>query len=255
MSKSRYLRVSSEDKDAKASTSNSDFIVYLADKNSTQNISAITPISAWCPNVFYNIRSSYGVVNNSLYLEENGQAAQLVSITEGQYTSDQLIVALQAAVNAAMVGSVLTITLNPITKKYTFTFVGNTVILYDNDDGSTIGEAIGLSTTTANALVHVMDEIPNLNGITAVYFHSKQINSGGFLDGDSGTTSAFTWVDLSGVAFGGIGYREINEMELNTVSYQGKNNLSSLNIVLRDAEGNRLPIGSQRITVIFRVAF
>jgi len=254
MATSQYIRISSEDKTA-SSVSNSDFTVALEDKTATQRIKTIIPIQVFCPNVFYNIRSSYGVVNNVLRVQENGQAAVNVVLPEGYYSSDQIITNLAAAVNALMVGSVLTITLDPITKKYTFTFVGNSVILFDNTAGSSMGDAIGLTTTTADINVHIMDEIPNLNGITAVYIHSQQINPGGFLDGDSGATSAFTWVSLSEVPFGAVGAREIQQQDMNAIVYQGKKNLSLISIVLRDAEGNRLPIGNQRITIIFRVSY
>jgi len=252
MSNSPYIRISSEDKTAQ-SASNSDFQVFLEDKNSTQNIQTLTPIQVYCPNIFYNIRSSYGVVNNVLSFQENGQAVINVPIAEGQYTSSQLITAIETAVNAVATATVLAITLDPITAKFTFTFTGATAILFF--PASSIAEAIGLTQTTADQNIHVMDEILNLNGITAVYIHSKQINAGGFIDGNHGSIACFTWLSLSETPFGGVASREISEASLNTITYQGKKNLSLISIVLRDSEGNKLPIGSQRLTIIFRATY
>lgn len=256
---SRYIRISSYDKDPAQSRNNGDFIVELKEKYLTQNIKSMLLTQAFIPNVFYNVRSSQGLINNTIRLLESGQTEINVAIDEGQYTLTELITELQTKINAQLVASVLVITEDPKTKKLTFTFTGNSVIIYGSSDystteGSLLADVIGIKNDSADANVIVMDFIPNLRGYDQLFVHSNTICQGSMVDGNVGLISALVCVPMNNTPFGGMAYFQEGLPE-NTVIYSQPCNMSVVRVVLRDSEGNRLDPGSSAVEIIMRVDF
>lgn len=249
---SKYFSISSDDK-LPNSLSNSDFNVNLINALPVTNVQNIYVESIQIPNNFYNIRDgTNGSQNNSLLITENGQPQVNVLVPQGQYLLNDFLTALDLAVNALMVGSVVTSTIDPVTKKLTMTFVGNTTIL---DASSPMAPVLGLATTTANQLVHVMDYITQLNGYQMVYLHSRDVASGNAIDAGRGYVSTVNSVSFHNVPFGSYGYKQINSEFLGHINYERPTSLTSINHVLRDNSGNKLDVGTGVVTIHYKVEY
>ena len=265
-----YLRVSSADRDAKQSVSKSDFTVNLKETYNMQGIVNIQVHQCWVPNTFMNVNE----FNNVFKITEQGEAQVAVTIPQGQYTQAEFVVALQLAINTAL-SAVATTTVAVIAKtsptypkvdedKLLFTFTGNTVSLdydkdsktptYTNINESALG-VIGFIDPVATSATWNSPSIPNLRGYSNVYIHSKQINGGGMFDANSGTNSAFASVSFHDVPYGAMGYYQSGDTRLSTIKYSSAKNMSTLRIVLRDEQGNKLDIGASDMTVLLLVEF
>lgn len=244
---SRFVRITSKDKTA-TSHSNSDFEVDLKEKVLTQHVKTIMVHQALVPNVFYNINSS----NNEIKFTENGQAATSAILPVGQYVIADLMAQLKIAMDAMFVGTTVAVTQQALTKKLIFTYTGQTVIL---DPTSTIAPVIGLTSTLGSLAAQTMDYITNLRGYDEVYIHSRTISPGNMIDGNFGLVSVLASVSLNDAAFGQVAYYQSSAEEENMITYSRPVDLSVINIVLRDSEGNRLDIGTSDMTVIFRISY
>jgi len=256
---SRYLRISSYDKDPSQSKNNGDFVVELKEKFHTQRIKRLLLTQAFVPNVFYNIRSSQGIVNNTLRFLEFGQSESNIPITEGQYTLSEFIAELTTQFNANLIASVVAITQDAKSKKLVFTFTGAAVQIYGDPDysstaGSLMAPVIGLLNDTSSATTLIMEYIPNLRGYDQLFIHSQTIAPGNMVDGNTGLISAIATVSLTDVDFGGMGYFEEHIAE-NMIVYSQPANLSVINGILRDSEGNRLDPGTSAVEFIMRVDY
>lgn len=244
--KNKLLVISSLDKISQ-SNSNSDFIFKFGDNLALQNVRGIYLNTISVPNVFYNVRDgSNGYRNNTLLITENGFAQVLVTVPQGQYLINDFLTALDLAINALMVGSVVTSTLDPLTKKIVMTFVGNTVIL---DATSTIAPVLGLSVTTADQLVHTMDYLPNLNGLEMVYVHSLELARGNAIS-DSGNISVLDSVSFNNVPFGAYATKIWQDVESSRIDFDNYRNLTFVPIILRDDRGNKLNTGTHNMSVL-----
>lgn len=251
----KYIRIDSSDRNpAYAGQNNSNFTVDLKETYLTQRVVSIRPYQAWVPNVFYNIRSSQGIINNAIQLDENGVGVANITIPEGQYTITEFITALTAAINAALTASVVAITIDPASKKLIFTFVGNT-IAFDADITAVnnMMPVIGLASDKAYAAVQTMDYPYNLRGYDMVYIHSKTIGKGNLIDGDSGLISTIASVSFDNAEFGSMGYYQATYKDIDEISFTDPIDMSVVEIKLRDNKGNILDIGLDDMTIILRV--
>lgn len=251
----RLIRISSNDKVASLSSTNSNFTVYLKGTSDIQQVKRILVKSVSVPNVLYNIHSASGTPNNILRIEEKGQAAQDVTIPPAQYTITTLMTAIQTAVNAVTATAVLTVTQDAATQKLTFTFATNTCILYNEADGSSIAPAIGLLTTTADGASHVMDYIPDLSGTRILYIHSQELAGSNLLDGDSGLISVLEAVSMNETEFGAYAYLQNNDTALATVDYKYPKDIGTVSIKLRDDKGAIVDIGTATMSVLIKIYY
>jgi len=257
----KLIIISSEDRDASESNTNSDFIVNLKERYNTQNIARVLVKSIQVPNVFYNVRSGSGAPgsgtqNNTLLIQENGQPDATATIPEGQYTTTTLLTALDTAINAQLVGGTVATTQNALTQKLTFTFTSTTAKIYSNADGSTAADLIGIGTSSAIAASVVADSLPNLSGVNKVFVHSQDVALSHAIDGDSGLISAMDSLSFHNVAFGAMGYMQNPDAELALIDYSSKSiNLSRIRIVLRDNLGAKLDIGTSKMIVVLKVFY
>jgi len=258
MTDTGYIRVESQDRNLNISNSRSDFIVDLKETFKTQAIKAVQVHSAWVPNVFYNISDTLG--NRTITIEQKGQAAQDITIAEGQYTVSQFMAAWKVSFDAALAGgSTVAITQDSITQKLQLVFSGGgspeTALNYDTTAAEGGACALGFTGAVAESLTWTANVIPNLRGYSAVYVHSREIMDGNYIDGDSGAISAFVNVSFHDVPFGGMGYYQSGDAVIDTVRYTVPKNLSRLHLVLRDSSGNKLDTGCSNMTVVFKVFF
>tara|TARA_R110000822_G_scaffold12626_2_gene45502 strand:+ start:2187 stop:2990 length:804 start_codon:yes stop_codon:yes gene_type:complete len=220
-----------------------DFEVDLKERYSTQQVRAAILYQAQIPNVFENVRSAY-LQNNQLVISENGAGNITVNIPQGQYTRDDLMVQLKTSLDlVTTVGNTVTITYSSILNKMTFSFA--TLPVQFKIDISTLGGLIGFTQNSANALVITGDTFPNLAGIPMVYIHSPEIAPSHGIDPgrSSGIINLLGAVSLHDAPFGGNAYFQAKNATLAGVNYGEENrNLSTIRIILRTADGTKLPI-------------
>lgn len=235
--RSKLIKISSEDKTA-SSTSNSDFTISLpSDGGNISRVAKILVKSIACPNVFYNVRA----VNGTLYVNNTTTPASYsLAIAEGQYTSTQLIAAIEAAFLAATSVAV-TITVGATTGKMTWTFASDEWLLVSTGNNN-IANTIGLTSDTATASsIAVMPAIVDLNGISEVYVHSRTLASGNLAEPDG----SFNVVDILPMtaAFGNMAHSQFVDGESHTIHYRpfgSHESLTSIDIRLRNKTGERL---------------
>jgi hypothetical protein len=258
MSKEKILVINSKDKQ---SGTNGDFTVQFND-SSCQQVQKVLVKEIFVPNVFYNISDDGKRTNNTLTLSQNGLANITVTIPEGQYNIDLLMVELKNAIDTVLIdGAIVTVTRSSTTFKLTFTFSGAGTPANNNVQffvaGSTIANVIGLENDTVNGTVLIMDNIYNLVGSEYVQVHSPQVGEIHGLDaGASGYISLVDTISLSETPFGGTAYKQNADDELAEILYEQPKNLSRVSIVLRDEQGNKLALPSNtNCSVMLKIYF
>jgi hypothetical protein len=187
------------------SKSNSDFQLDFRSAG-LQNVRKILVSKVTVPNVFYNIRGSYGIINNTLNLLD-GVVPVVAIVAEGQFTLTQFIPALKAAIDA-VVATTVTITADPITYKLTFTFaVGPVTLLAD----STMSSVIGLSTDLVCNPAGTCQSLYDLQGYSNLFIHSPELGRSHGIDGGFGQISLIAMVSLANTPFGANGFYQAND--------------------------------------------
>ena len=265
MSLEKLIVISSEDKD-NSSNSNSDFVVSLKESYYTQNIERIMVKDIIVPNVFPNIRGeSYISSQNNIFRFQDvlGNLSAPVVIPEGQYVistlgvppANDLITVLETIYNTtvALPGETVSITLDPITNKLNFTFAGGIGFNFANTTDSPLNDVLGIVGPLPSGSLNIdAQSIPDLGGYPMVYVHSKKLAESNGIDGDFGLISlaeAVSWVDAP---YGSYGYRQNNDDELSSIIYDNPRNLNRIQITLRDNKGNKLDIGTHKMTIVFK---
>lgn len=250
----RLFFISSDDGLSSESKSNSDFVVYLKERVDAQRVTYVIIKDITVPNFFYNIRSSYGEVNNNLVFSEDGVTNLVASIPEGQYLIGEFITALSAAMTAA--GShVYTVTEDTKTRKLNFAATGNFIILANNESNP-MGSVIGMSKIDSTlGLNFTAPFMYDLSGIQNVYIQSRIIAQDNAVDGDFGVVSIAEEVSLAKTPFGSYATRQNNDSELSQINYNRRRDLSRIDISLVDRKGNILPIGNGNLSISLKVFY
>jgi len=258
MSLEKLIVLSSEDKDANISVSNSDFIVNLKERYYTQNILKVLVKECSVPNVFPNIRGEdYGTSQNNILVFED-PSSQIVQLPEGQYlinSSNPLLdfTSILEGLMTSISVATISVSYNELTNKIVF------VVANDGSPNITIkalssmADVLGITedlvvpaTATPTSPSGTMD----LSGFQNVYLHSKEIALSHAIDGDFGLISMITPISLSSAPFGSYAYRKNDDDELSQISYDDVRNLKRIRLTLRDNKGNILPIGTHKISLI-----
>lgn len=248
-----FLRLNSKDRDLNQSNTRSDFVVEVKESVSTQQVKAVQVVSAQVPNVFYNVNDT----NNTIKITQDGETQATLTLTNGQYTITTFMTMAKTIIDAGLAGgSTVAITQNANTQLLTLAFSGGTNpnSALDVDDDSRAGWCVfGFSASSAEAASHTATSIPNLRGYSAVYIHSKEINPGGFFDGNSGAVSAFCEVSFHDVAFSAMGYYKSTNSRSDLIEYTVARNMSRVRLVVRDSEGNKLDTGCSDVSVLLKI--
>ena len=257
----KLIVISSEDKDP-SSVSNSDFVVTFND-SFTQQVSKVLVREVMVPNCFYNIRgeSKYGRPNNVLRFRQLdlGQAWISIIIPTGQYNVTEFIKILQSKTESILVSATVSIELQEHTDVLKFVFSGIHKDV-EFDGTSSMSDVIGF---TKNMVANENNEntitipySPDLSGLNQVMIHSEEVAETHGLDaGKKGYINLLETVSLHNVEFGSWGYKQNNDDELAEILYNDSKNLSRIRIVLRDNEGNRLDIGTKKMSVVLKAYF
>jgi len=236
---------SSSDKLPESKT-NSDFQVDFRSAG-LQNVRKVLVSKIIVPNVFYNIRGTYGIINNSLDMTD-GVNDYVVTVPEGQYTLTQFLAELKAGIDLIVPGTV-TITADPTTYKLSFTFTTPPMTLRG---ASPMAQVLGLSADLLCNPTGTCQSIYDLQGYSAVFVHSPELARSHGVDGGFGQISLMAMVSLTTTPFGGNAFYQANDDELAEILYEGINPINQVTIVLRDSKGNKLDIGTNEMTVVFK---
>ena len=271
MSLEKNIIISSEDKDSSSSNSNSDFVVNLKERYYTQNILKVLVSEVTVPNVFPNIRGpDYGTSQNNLLAVSTGGPPVSITIPEGQYlinSSNPLLdftTVLTNLINASIGPATIAITYNELTNKLEFTMTGSNLTIYGSNDSpplsasgaqKLINDVLGIGPNGLVLLDGVAQSAPfqvDLSGYQNVYVHSKEVALSHAIDGDSGLISVVSPVSLADAPYGSYAYRQNNDDELASISYDQVRNLSRISIILRDNLGNKLNVGNHKINIVLK---
>jgi len=248
-SREKLVVISSDDKDSD-SVSNSNFKVTLRERYATQSIDRIVVKEVICPNAFYNISDGdtvkgNGPSNNILIIEHLELATQIpVSIPAGQYNILQLIATLQSAINTALAGYSITVTItrDDITN------------LSTSPMAPVLGFISNVSYIPTTFTIKMPDP-PDLSGINSVYIHSEALSDGSGIDASKGIINLVESVSMATTAYGTFAYKQNMDTEFSTINYTMPRNLNVIDIRLRDREGNLLNIGTKRLTMMVKMYY
>ena len=232
--KSKYIRISSEDKSVN-SQSNSRFTINLNQTGSNvDRVSAFVVKYISCANIFPNVPL---YASNLTLQKQTGNVLYDVPLTVGQYTISEFVTQLEADINAIIPDAVAITQTNNI---LTFTFTGdNYGFIYDS---STCRDIIGLYSDIPYSAV-VSLGVVNLQGETELYVHSKTLNNAGLIEANG----SFAVVDILplDVSFGCVAYSDYNDIQLHEIvytPYESQKTFRQIDIVLRNRQGNVLEL-------------
>jgi hypothetical protein len=250
---SRVFYLSSDDKFTPESKSNSDFVVYMKETIDSQIVRRLIVKDVTVPNVFPNIRSTFGEVNNVFSFNDLA-APQSAVIPEGQYTIDQLLVALKAAMDPLLSAGNVTITRDPITNKITWVSSVNNLTLFGGSSFP-LNYQLGLSSTLGPAQNITAQELFDISGLQTVFIQSNAMAPSNGVDGSFGVVPILEEVSLGKTPFGANATRQNSDSELSEIRYQQPRNLSQIDISLVDRVGNKLPIGNSSLSLSVKVFY
>tara|TARA_R110000851_G_scaffold18394_3_gene57855 strand:+ start:6487 stop:7290 length:804 start_codon:yes stop_codon:yes gene_type:complete len=238
-SKSRLLRLSSEDKTL---GDNGRFTIdILSSGGIIDNVKGYIVHSMQCPNVFDNIPT---YANTLTLTTTAGAVVYTVTVPNSYYYFDDFIVALQTAINASIPDSVVVAkTGTAPTQQISFTFTGDayTLVLSTSTIASRIGLLVDL--VAADGVATAVQSIPNLIGETEVYAHSRVLAPNNLIEG-SGSFSVIDKLNLD-KQYGDMCYQD---MESDTVHFkkyfpfESLKTLRTIRITLRNRTGQILTL-------------
>jgi len=254
MSNLYYKRVviNSDQRLNESTTSTNNFSVDIKDSFDLQGISHIAVESVSCSNLQYNINSSNNVIR-----VDNGGLSVSLTMTQGQYDITQFMTALQALLNT--LAPTFTVSQDAITKKlliestgpqFTFHKASTTM---DKVIGLSFGTSVGISSSIVGLVETIIPtNVPNLGGLDAVFFHSRQLAGHSASNATVGTISLLSYMSFFDIPFGGSGTRYVNDIEMSKIRYSQPRNISVIDIKARDVNGNLVELQNSPVQIIIR---
>jgi hypothetical protein len=171
-------RISSDARTAE-SASTSDFVVAFNNMTCIESITRVVVKAVDLPNVFYNIAGTgFNLANsgNSTFSFETGAVPTSITLPTGNYTTAELVAALNADATLAALGFVATFV--PLTNK--LTFASTTAIKYlSAESGNTMAGELGiLEDSVGEVLAYSSTGFVDLSGVKEVYIASRYIADG-----------------------------------------------------------------------------
>jgi hypothetical protein len=234
-SKSRFLRLSSEDKSV--GTNGRFTIDLLSSGGIIDNVKGYIVHSIQCPNVFPNIPDYANILT---LIKATGPVTYNITIPVAYYFLDDLVTQLQTSINAVIADTVaVTKTGTFPNEKINFVFTGDSYT-FDYSE-STIADQIGLLADQGPSTNTTMTSIPNLNGETDLYVHSRTLCPNNLMEG----TGSFSVLDKLNLdePYGAMCYTNFNNDSTHFKKYFPFESLKSIRTVqltIRNRTGNIL---------------
>lgn len=239
-SKSRFLRLSSEDKTL--GTNGRFTIDLLSSGGIIDNVKGYIVHSIEAPNVFDNIPT---YANQLRLIKTTGGVIYDLVIPNSYYYIDDLITQLQTTINTAIGPDSVAVTKTGIfpVEKINFVFTGDTYTFEFSTGQSTISDRIGLTADIGPAANITMQNIPNLIGETELYVHSRTLAPNNLMEG----TGSFSVVDKLNLdqPFGVMCYSNFNNDSTHFKKYfpfESLKTIRTINITIRNRTGQILTL-------------
>ena len=247
MNRHKLLNVTSRRRIRESSASTSDFIITLNNAQGLQQVKSVVVKQATIPNSMYNV-SSY----NNTFTYKIAGVENSVSITQGQYNVTTLIDALETA----LVGVGMSITVNELTSKLTFTTT--TAIEYLPYPTNPMGDVLGINNGSGGDLsVFTPVGSVSLEGLKNVFIYSDKLGENNLIN-SQGKTFSFLGVIPIEVGYGGIEHYVTQHSELDdhdSLSVVHGKNVQVIDIKLTDVNGNILELNGHDVDLILKIFY
>jgi hypothetical protein len=237
-SKSRFLRLSSEDK--VTGTKGRFTIDLLSSGGIIDNVKGYITHSIQCPNVFPNIPD---YANTLTVVKTTGAVSYDTIVLPDYYYIDSFIAALQLAINIVIpdVCVVAKIGISP-TEKISFQFTGDEYTILAS---SPMASRIGITTDLVcpDGIATFPPNIPNLIGETEIYVHSRALAPNNLIEG-SGSFSVVDKLDLD-KPYGAMCYSSFNNDTTHFKKYfpyESLKTLRTIRLTIRNRTGHILTL-------------
>jgi hypothetical protein len=261
---SRLIRLSNI-QSVNPSDTMTNFTVNLNRMTETNNILRVVLKSVEFPNNAYNIHTSGALQNNVFKFRVSLNADYSHTITqEGYYTTQQLIDILlpviQARVDVIDPTNIVSMSINPYSKKIEYYISKNTVAIeFPGDSGfGSLNIALGNTVPTGAVLSFnppvQSAELPNLYGLTKVYIHSTTLAEGNVVDGDVENHDILGSVPVN-TEFGQMVYYDSGDGELDSINYDSVRNYDNITITLRDLETNIITLNGGTVVIMLKIYY
>ena len=242
-----------------------DFSVNLNRMTETNNILRVVLKSVKFANNAYNIHTSGALKNNVFNFEIPTDSSYTHTITqEGFYTTQELINILlpviQSAVNLTDPTNIVSMSVNPYSKKIQYAVSKNTASLELPGILGFGGLNIALGNTSDTGIITNLTGfvqsalLPDLYGLTDVYIHSTTLAEGNVVDGDVENHDILGSVPVD-VLFGQMVYFEASDGELQSINYDSVRNYDNIKITLRDLENNIITLNGGKVVIELKIYY
>ena len=261
MKSTKLVRISSRFRDDEKTQSTTDFTVSFNETNYLQNVVSCQLKNASIPNTYYNINSSN---NKFVCISDNSFKSFLMD--EGYYNFEEFKASF--ILEMSNVG----ITVNDFIKKQNgkiqiTTNVGinyykysESVPITSNNYFNPMADVLGIvDDTGADVLIYTADNLPMLQGLTAVYIESPELAQNQMIESDKSQFSTRHVLDkvLIDVPFGLIQAHESGDVEDDIVYYNtiSGRNINQISVKITDEGGNVVDLNGQHVELLIRVFF
>ena len=253
LSTSKLIYVRSNDRLPTAGATTTSFRVELGNAANIHRSVRIVLRSAHFANSQFNIRTG---VNDTLYWTHNAIDYSAV-IGAGFYDTAAIIVAITAAMDAAMVGPAVTVTItqDPLTDLLSISwsaasgFIRTAAALVQN-----IAFNIGFTSDRAAAQPYVSDSTPSLQGLTHCFLRSRELAPANQINSSELIDNVLINIPVT-APYRGINHYEPADDELASINYKTPTDITSVDIELRDEFDRVLDLRGQPTEFVFKVYF
>jgi len=213
----------------------------------------IVPTTILVPNIFPNVN----IYNNKFSITDDLDVTTNYEMEVGQYTLDELVVALNAAVND------INITWETIDSKVNLLLDGSGTIhtdgpytdFFDLIGWTSIANAVdgGHAVSTAGQVLG--PDVVNIGGEKLVFLTCDKIAPSNAIHGLDGTAwDIFGVVSFHDAEYGQTAEHRAADVRVDDVEFKGQTNLDTLVIEIKDSKMRALPFPSNyHIRVVFKV--
>ena len=241
----RLIRINSKNR---ISGSSSDFVVDFSDDQTTNKVREIHFHTVTIPHVFFNINSN----NNILNVTFGVAGGIVVTIAEGWYTIDQLIIAIKGLLDIHLVGSTSDITKVAVTGQLIFAIAAGGDS-YTISESSPLAPYLGIySDQTVDIGNPSLTEVGhNLIGPQNVFISSSTLSNGQTLLSSTGSFSNTCLTVPITAPYGGLITYQTGTTEYNDrFVYDTAKDVSTIDIQLNDEDGNLLILNDNTDCII-----
>ncbi len=230
----KLIIISSKDRDSGAS---SDFHVSFTDSKLFSDTHRIRLNKVSLPNSFHNIN----IQNSGFYYEESTDpgVTRIFTLTPGQYSVGAIISAFTTFV--ATYGGSASLSLNPITNRFSMTSPGNITVFGLSDASTDLGYILGFEPIDYASTTAVANRVPDLVGESVVYLHMDFINRNSITPATSSLKGdVLAMLQMKDVSYGETLHYSADDND--AVEFPNGLNTSDFQIYLTDIEGNKLDL-------------